>query len=123
MKMTMDAAKKAVGKKSWIISLLAILLPASAAACLVWIARHDPAKPDVSIFEAARSRDGEDVRLLVESGTPVNALSSGGHTALFSAAENGDLDTVDYLLKKGASPNAEGAGKNTVLDAAASSGN
>ena len=114
---------KASRKKSPILSWLVVVVPLAAAATLVWSARHQVARPVVSIFEAARTRDVKDVQLLVQSGTSVNELSTSGHTPLFIAAGNNDQETVEFLLKNGASPNAEQAGKNTALEAAALSGN
>jgi ankyrin repeat protein len=54
------------------------------------------------LHSAAAARATEIVRMLVESGAPVNAKQHGGWTALHAAADNGDEEMIKILLQHGA---------------------
>ena len=54
------------------------------------------------LHSAAAARATEIVRMLLESGAPVNAKQHGGWTALHAAADNGDEEMIKILLQHGA---------------------
>jgi ankyrin repeat protein len=54
------------------------------------------------LHSAAAARATDIVRMLVESGAPVNAKQHGGWTALHAAADNGDEEMIKILLQHGA---------------------
>ena len=58
------------------------------------------------LAEAARSRDQQKVRSLLNQKVDVNGRSSDGATALLWAAHWGDLVTADLLIRAGADVNA-----------------
>lgn len=58
------------------------------------------------------------VKLLVENGADVNAVSQDGTTALMLAAQSEKLDVVNYLLEHGADANKKNAAGKTALDLA-----
>jgi ankyrin repeat protein len=59
------------------------------------------------LHSAAAALATEIVRMLVESGAPVNARQHGGWTALHGAADNGDEEMIKILLQHGADPLAQ----------------
>jgi len=59
-----------------------------------------------SILDAARAKDGAQVRALIVAGSDPKAASADGSTALHWAAEWDDLETAAALLKAGADANA-----------------
>jgi len=62
------------------------------------------------------------VRMLVESGAPVNEKGFVGHSALRIASRNGRLDIVKYLIGKGAEIDSKGDDEATPLESAAGKG-
>ena len=60
------------------------------------------------------------IRLLVDKGSDVNAVSNDGTSALMLAAQNEKLDVVEYLLQKGAKADHKNALGKTAYDFAAS---
>jgi ankyrin repeat protein len=62
------------------------------------------------------------VRMLVESGAPVNEKGYVGHSALRIASRNGRLDIVKYLIGKGAEIDSKGDDQATPLESAAGKG-
>ena len=59
------------------------------------------------LHSAAAAHATEIVRMLVESGAPVNAKQHGGWTALHAAADNGDEEMIKILLQHGADLQAQ----------------
>ena len=59
------------------------------------------------LHSAAAAKATDIVRMLVESGAPVNAKQHGGWTALHAAADNGDEEMIKILLQHGADPLAQ----------------
>ena len=91
---------------------LAVLLIASGA---------DPSAPSrnpmgvAPLHSAAAAGSVEACRLLLERGTPVDALQPEGYTALMSAAQQGNAELAELLLAHGASPGlAAGNGRTAV---------
>ena len=62
------------------------------------------------------------VKALIEGGTPVDATSSDGRTALMLAAMFNRVEMVNYLLGQGANPKATDAQGATALAAALTMG-
>ncbi len=56
------------------------------------------------LHSAAAAHCGEIVRLLAQSGAPVNVRQEGGWTPLHEAAQSGDKDMVQTLTEYGADP-------------------
>ena len=59
------------------------------------------------LHSAAAAKATEIVRMLVESGAPVNVKQHGGWTPLHAAADNGDEEMIKILLQQGADPLAQ----------------
>jgi ankyrin repeat protein len=76
-----------------------------------------PRGGSTALLFAARSGDGESVRLLVEGGADVNEALPDGASALVVAAHSGHARAATMLLEKGADPNAAAVGY-TALHAA-----
>lgn len=57
---------------------------------------------DLPIHHAARNGDTDIVRLLLDHGADVNAVTPRGHTVLYCAGGHGHLETLRLLLKSGA---------------------
>ena len=74
------------------------------------------------LLEAARNRDEEAVRRLVDDGANLTAKSFDGETTLHLAVNNNDKSMVRFLLEKGADPEAIAANGNKPLYNAAESG-
>ena len=65
-----------------------------------------PKEDKSTLMLAVKSKNLELVKLLVEKGAKVNALSNySKETALFEAAEENNYEIVKYLLEHGANPN------------------
>jgi len=56
---------------------------------------------DQPIHHAARNGDTEIIRLLIDYGADVNAMTDRGHTVLYCAGGHGHLDALHLLLDKG----------------------
>jgi ankyrin repeat protein len=78
----------------WTVLLLALVVPATAA------------EDDVRLVAAARARDREMVRTLLQQQVPATARQVDGATALHWAAHWDDLGIADALLAAGADVNA-----------------
>jgi len=76
--------------------LITLLLVAGAAA----------ANGDLRLVEAARNRDQQAVRTLLNQHADVDVRSHDGSTALLWAAHWNDLETADLLIRAGANVNA-----------------
>ncbi|SVB68166.1 uncharacterized protein METZ01_LOCUS221020 [marine metagenome] len=78
-----------------------------------------PAKPDLSIVDAAAKGDLEKVRAHLAAGTDINERA-GEHesTALHAAAYYGNLEIVKFLIEKGADMNAKNKHGQTPRDVA-----
>ncbi len=113
--------KPQAGKRWLPIALL--LVPVAVFGGLFAFGRSQKPKPRMPLIDAARASDFENVESNVLAGSPVNTLSTSGHTALYAACSNADEKTVDYLLAHGASPNAEQTGKDTPINVGAMTGN
>jgi ankyrin repeat protein len=84
----------------------------------------DPAMPArnamlvLPLHCAASRRKAENVRALLDGGSPVDAAQQGGLTALHSAAHNGELSIVEMLLSRGADRNiVDSTGKSAAQHA------
>ena len=60
------------------------------------------ARGDTALHHASRNGDLGVVRILVEGGTDVDAMSTEGHFPLYCAAGHGHAETTEYLLEQGA---------------------
>jgi len=70
------------------------------------------------LHSAAAAHSTEIVRMLVESGAPVNAKQHGGWTALHAAADNGDEEMIKILLQHDADLLAQNDDGKTPADIA-----
>ncbi len=93
----------------WMLSLLSVATLAAA-------------EGDLRLVEAAKSRDREAVRSLLQQQADVNAPQPDGATALAWAAHWNDLETADLLLRAGADVNAANDYGMTPLALACSKG-
>ena len=66
------------------------------------------------VFAASRG-DADVLRLLLESGAPINSRTQDGMTALTAAARAASLGSVETLLANGAQPNARDEAGRTAL--------
>ena len=64
------------------------------------------AATDLRLVDAARGRDTEAVRRLLNEGVPVNASRPDGFTALHWAVQSEKADIADLLIRAGASVSA-----------------
>src|SRR6266851_287160 len=67
------------------------------------------AATDLRLVDAAKNRDTEAVRRLLEQGAPVNAAQPDGFTALHWAAERDKAEMADLLIRAGAQAGAADA--------------
>lgn len=83
------------------------------------------AAPDINLLliEAARTRDVQKVRALLEETVDVNARSTDGATALLWAVHWNDAETADLLIRAGADVNAVNDYGVTPLSLACTNGN
>lgn len=65
--------------------------------------KQSPQPYQVSLYQAAKERNIEQVQQLLNSGVPIDSKWVNGHTALCSAAMNGDVELVHLLLSHGIS--------------------
>ena len=68
-----------------------------------------PERPSITLHEAARQGNLEQLQRHLYWGCDVNAVISDYHTPLGLAAENGHVDVVKLLISKGADINRSGA--------------
>ena len=81
--------------------------------------------PDWTVLHAAaRFRDLELLKLLIDKGADINAKDEGGRAVIHEAGNEGHWEIVRYLIDKGVSPNSKGSfpGR-TVLHSASQHGN
>ena len=95
--------------ESW---LLTLLMAAGSAAQVV----------DLRLVDAARNRDQQAVRALLNQQADVNGRSADGATALLWAAHWNDLETADLLIRAGANVNAANDFRITPLSLACTNG-
>jgi uncharacterized protein len=74
------------------------------------------------MHSAAAAHSAQLVRILIESGAPVNTRQEGGWTALHEAAQAGDVEMVKTLLEHGADPQARSDSGKTPMEMAAAKG-
>ena len=89
---------------------------------LLMVAGAAAADGDLRLVEAARNRDQQKVRTLLNQHADVNARSDDGATALLWAAHWNDLETADLLIRAGANVNAANAFRITPLSLACTNG-
>lgn len=78
-----------------------------------------PAKPDISIVEAAAKGDLEKVKQHLAAGTDINDRDEEhDSSALHAAAYHGKLEIVKFLIEKGAEINAKNRHGQTPMDVA-----
>jgi ankyrin repeat protein len=87
------------------------------------VARAANATGDLRLVEAARNRDQQAVRTLLNHQADVNVRSHDGATALLWAAHWNDLETADLLIRAGANVNAANDLRITPLSLACTNGN
>ncbi|MEW6347869.1 MAG: ankyrin repeat domain-containing protein [Thermodesulfobacteriota bacterium] len=75
-----------------------------------------------ALIAAARRKDSDRVRDLLEQGFPADAQDCEGNTALHEACKKGDLQVIRILLDKGAEVNARTRDGDTVLHTACAYG-
>jgi ankyrin repeat protein len=80
------------------------------------------ANGDLRLVEAARNRDQQQVRILLNQHIDVNVRSDDGSTALLWAAHWNDLETADLLIRAGADVNAANNFRSTPLSLACTNG-
>ena len=68
-----------------------------------------------SIVAAALKKNWDSVRLMLDSGVPVESANDVGITPLMVAAAQGDAEMVGMLLRRQANPNAKDLGDRTAL--------
>ena len=93
------------------------------AGCLLLAAGPAAAAADLRLVEAARSRDGQALRRLIEQQAPVDARQPDGATALHWAVHWDDLAAVELLLGAGADAGAANDYGVTPLSLACTNGN
>jgi len=80
-----------------------------------------PARNDMLVLPlhcAVSRRKAENVRVLLDAGSPVDAVQQGGLTALHAAAHNGERSIVEMLLSCGANRNiVDATGKSAAQHA------
>jgi ankyrin repeat protein len=81
------------------------------------------ANVDPELVEAARARDQQKVRTLLDRRTDVNVQAADGATALLWTAHWNDLEIADLLLRAGANPNTANDFRITPLSLACTNGN
>jgi ankyrin repeat protein len=74
------------------------------------------------LFAAAQSGDADQIKKLLEAGTPHSATDDAGETALMHAAHGGHLEAVEVLIAAGADVNAKSPQGWTALAKAAYNG-
>lgn len=74
------------------------------------------------LFEAALAGDAAGVARALDAGTPIDARTPGGETALMLAVQAGDAGCVGVLLDRGAAVDATTPQGNTALMMAAACG-
>lgn len=84
-----------------------LLVPVVGFIGFFWFVTHHVTKPEISLFDAAEAGDLRAVRDHLATGTPMNELSTSGHTALFLAIQHRKTSVADYLLEHGADVNGE----------------
>ena len=99
---------------SSVASLLMMLLIVAGAAA---------ADGDLRLVEAARNRDQQAIRTLLNQHADVDVRSHDGATALLWAAHWNDLETADLLIRAGANVNASNDLRITPLSLACTNGN
>lgn len=90
---------------------------------LLMVAGAAGANDDLRLVEAARNRDQQKVRTLLNQHADVNVRSDDGATALLWAAHWNDLDTADLLIRAGANVNAANDFRVTPLSLACTNKN
>jgi uncharacterized protein len=83
----------------------------------------DPNEPGegLPITQAARFKDPEKLRILLDAGADVNKQYQ-GKSALIQACEHNIVENVKLLLQNGADANMADSSGNTAMDVAASKG-
>ena len=74
------------------------------------------ARGDLALHHAARNGDLEIVKILVESGADVDALSDNKHFPLYCAAGHGHVETTLFLIANGADLEARLEDGNTIVE-------
>jgi len=89
---------------------------------LLMVAEAAAANGDLPLVEAAKNRDQQQVRTLLNQHADVNVRSDDGATALLWAAHWNDLETADLLVRAGANVNAANDFRITPLSLACTNG-
>jgi uncharacterized protein len=84
--------------------------------------RSTNAMQNLPLHAGAAGRNFEVMKLLVDSGSNVNARQHGGWTALHAASQNGDLSIAELLLSHGADPKARAENNQGPMDLALTRG-
>jgi ankyrin repeat protein len=74
------------------------------------------ARGDLALHHAARNGDLEIVKILVESGADVDALSDNKHFPLYCAAGHGHVETTLFLIANGADLEARLEDGKTIVE-------
>jgi uncharacterized protein len=98
-------------------------LPGSLLPALLMVTATAAAPGDFLLVEAARNRDQQTVRTLLNQHADVDVRSPDGATALLWAAHWSDLDTADLLIRAGANVNVANDLHITPLSLACTNGN
>jgi ankyrin repeat protein len=80
------------------------------------LARQRDGRGYTALHRAAQHGDVPVMRLLIDHGADVNALSRNGQNVLYCAAGHGHLSAVRLLLARGADPAVKMADGNTALE-------
>lgn len=115
-------ARNGPTRSRWSPAYAVLALPLAGMFGFFWVVSHRVSKPDISIFTAVDQGDLKAVKDHLVTGTPIDSVSTTGHTALYTAIFDKRPEMVKFLLDNGASVSAEERTELTPLYVAAGQG-